>query len=93
MPGAITWSKLVQLGVLLSFLCWFLSKRFRTLKIESDFFRAKDTEHLFEQVSTRAINLNKNNDGRLSFFFKVGYNYIGIALTLFLKIESYTHLN
>ena len=34
------------------------------------FFRAKDTEHFLEQVSTMAFYLKQNNDGRVSSVFK-----------------------
>ena len=32
--------------------------------------RAKDTEHLIEQVSIKVFYLKKNNDGRVSSFFQ-----------------------
>ena len=37
------------------------------------FFRAKDTEHFLEQVSIKAFYFKKNNDGRLSIFFRKWY--------------------
>ena len=36
--GAIAWSKLKQICVLLPFVCHFLDKRFHTLKFQEDFF-------------------------------------------------------
>ena len=36
--GTFSWSKLIQLGVLLPFFCHLMSEHFHTLKFESDFF-------------------------------------------------------
>ena len=59
----------MTLGVFRSFFYFFLAKFFHTLKFESDFFRAKDTEHLKVQLSIIAFYFKKNNDGRLFIYF------------------------
>ena len=67
--AAIIWSKLVQLGVLLAFICQLMTERFHTLKFELDFYSRQGHWTLYWTGVYYRILLTEKQRRRLRFYF------------------------